>query len=177
MFGLGTFGRDMQYALVSMFIMYYLTDILDLPDSIMWWMTGILTVLRSFDAINDPFMGLLVDNTNSKYGKYKPWIVIGGLTSGIVTVLLFTDFGLTGWQYILSFIIIYILWDLAYGANDIAYWSMLPSLSLDPREREKIGSFSRICASLGAYLVVVTILPVTNSLGGDTQAWQKVQLQ
>lgn len=59
MFGLGTLGRDMQYAMISMFLMYYLTDILNLSDSTMWWMTGALIMLRSFDAINDPLMGLI----------------------------------------------------------------------------------------------------------------------
>ena len=144
-FGLGTVGRDMLYALVSLYLMIYLTEILDLPDSTMWWMTGILTVLRIFDAVNDPFMGYLVDNTNSRFGKFKPWIALGGLFGGILTVFIFTDLGLKGAAYIVSFTIIYLLWDFVYGANDISYWSMLPSLTLDQKEREKTGSFARIC--------------------------------
>lgn len=63
------------------------------------------------------------------------------------------------------------LWDLTYGANDIAYWSMLPSLTLDQKEREKTGSFARVCANIGLFSVVVGILPVTNALGGDKRAW------
>ena len=172
MFGLGTVGRDMQYTIVSMFLMFYLTDILNLSDSTMWWMTGILLILRVFDAVNDPFMGFLVDNTHSKFGKFKPWIAIGGIIGGILTILLFTDFGLEGGKYLITFVIIYLLWDLAFGANDIAYWSMLPSLSIDPREREKIGSVAKICANIGMYITVVAILPITNALGGDTRAWQ-----
>ena len=172
MFGLGTVGRDMQYTIVSMFLMFYLTDILNLSDSTMWWMTGILLILRIFDAVNDPFMGFLVDNTNSRFGKFKPWIAIGGIVGGILTILLFTDFSLEGGKYVISFVIIYLLWDLTFGANDIAYWSMLPSLSIDPREREKIGSVAKICASIGMYIIVVAILPITDALGGDTRAWQ-----
>ena len=172
MFGLGTVGRDMQYSLVSMFLMFYLTDILNLPDSTMWLMTGALLVLRTFDALNDPTMGLLVDNTHSRFGKFKPWIGIGGLIGGILTILIFTDFGFRGGKYVISFTILYLLWDLTYGANDIAYWSMLPSLSINPREREKIGSFARICANVGLYIVVVAIIPFTNALGGDARAWQ-----
>lgn len=172
MFGLGTVGRDMQYSLVSMFLMFYLTDILNLLDSTMWLMTGALLVLRTFDALNDPIMGLLVDNTHSRFGKFKPWIGIGGLIGGILTILIFTDFGFRGGKYVISFTILYLLWDLTYGANDIAYWSMLPSLSINPREREKIGSFARICANVGLYIVVVAIIPFTNALGGDARAWQ-----
>lgn len=170
-FGLGTVGRDMLYSMVSMYLMVYLTEILDLSDSVMWWMTGVFTVLRIFDAVNDPFMGFLVDNTQSRFGKFKPWIAIGGLFGGVLTVLLFTDLGLTGAGYVISFAIIYLIWDFIYGANDIAYWSMLPSLTIDQKEREKTGSFARICANIGMYIVVIGILPITGALGGDKKAW------
>lgn len=171
-FGLGTIGRDMLYSMVSMYLLFFLTDILNLPNSTMWWMTGALTILRIFDAVNDPIMGFLVDNTHSRFGKFKPWIVIGGVVGGILTVLLFFDFGLRGAAYVTIFVIIYLLWDLTYGANDIAYWSMLPSLTLDQKEREKTGSFARICANIGLFSVVVGVLPVTGALGGDKRAWQ-----
>ncbi len=170
-FGLGTVGRDMLYNLVSMYFMYYLTDVLNLPDITMWYMTGALTFLRIFDAVNDPIMGVLVDNTRSSYGKFKPWIAIGGVVGGILTVLLFTDLGLRGTGYVISFIIIYLTWDLTYGANDIAYWSMLPSLSIDQNEREKTGSFARICANVGMYIGVIGIPAVTGAMGDDTNAW------
>lgn len=172
MFGLGTVGRDMLYTMVSMYLLFFLTDILNLPDSTMWWMTGAMTILRVFDAVNDPMMGFLVDNTRSRFGKFKPWIVIGGIIGGILTVLLFFDFGLQGAGYVTMFVILYLLWDLTYGANDIAYWSMLPSLSLNQKEREKTGAFARICANIGLFVTVVGILPVTNALGGDKRAWQ-----
>lgn len=171
-FGLGTIGRDMLYSMVSMYLLYFLTDILNLPDSTMWWMTGALTILRIFDAVNDPIMGFMVDNTHTRFGKFKPWIAIGGIIGGVLTVLLFFDFGLRGAGYVAMFVIIYLLWDLTYGVNDIAYWSMLPSLTLDQKEREKTGSFARICANIGLFTVVVGILPVTNALGGDKRAWQ-----
>lgn len=170
-FGLGTVGRDMLYSMVSMYLLVYLTEILNLDDSVMWWMTGIFTVLRIFDAVNDPLMGFLVDNTHSRFGKFKPWIAIGGLFGGILTVLFFTDLGFSGTGYIISFTIIYLLWDFIYGANDIAYWSMLPSLTIDQKEREKTGSFAKICANIGMYIVVVGILPITGALGGDKKAW------
>ena len=171
-FGLGTVGRDMLYTMVSMYLLFYLTDIMNLPDSIMWWMTGALTILRIFDAVNDPVMGFLVDNTHTRFGKFKPWIVIGGILGGVLSCFLFFDFGLSGAGYVILFVILYLFWDLTYGANDIAYWSMLPSLTLDQKEREKTGSFARICANIGLFSVVVGILPVTNALGGDKRAWQ-----
>lgn len=172
-FGLGTIGRDMLYSMVSMYLIYYLTDILELSTSTLWWITGILLFSRIYDAVDDPVMGFLVDNTHSKYGKFKPWIAIGALVSGILTILIFTDLGLTGATYIICFAVIYLLWGISYTVNDIAYWSLLPSLSLDQKEREKIGAIARICANIGLFSVVALVVPVTTALGKALHSPQK----
>ena len=164
-FGLGTVGRDMVYAMVSMYLMFYLTDVLTVPSATLWALNGIILVGRIFDALNDPIMGVIVDNTNTKYGKFKPWIVLGALTSGIITILLFTDFGLKGTSFVVVFGILFILWDLAYTTTDISYWSMLPALSVDQQERERIGAFAKICANVGLFAVVVGLVPITTMLG------------
>jgi melibiose permease/lactose/raffinose/galactose permease len=172
-FGLGTIGRDMLFSLVSMYLMFYLTDILELPDYMLWWLTAILLVARIFDAVNDPVMGVIVDNTKGRYGKFKPWIAVGALFTGIFTVIMYTDLGLEGAPYLIMFTVVYLLWDVSFTANDIAYWSMLPSLSMDQKEREKIGAFARICADIGLFAVVVGIVPVTNALGAYLGSMQK----
>jgi len=164
-FGLGTVGRDMLYTMVSMFLIVYLTEVLQLSDQIMWWMTGVLLAARVFDAVNDPIMGVIVDNTKSKYGKYKPWIAMGAIGSSIFTILLFTDLGLTGAGYVCLFAVFYVMWDITFTANDIAYWSMMPSLTTDQKEREKIGALARICANIGLFTVVGGIVPITKALG------------
>lgn len=172
-FGLGTVGRDMLYSLVSMYLIFYLTDILRLPDSMLWWLTAILLAARIFDAVNDPIMGVFVDNTDSRFGKFKPWIAAGALFTGIFTVMMYTDLGLDGTPYLIMFTVVYLLWDVSFTANDIAYWSMLPSLSMDQKEREKIGAFARICADIGLFAVVVGIVPVTNALGSALGSMKK----
>jgi melibiose permease/lactose/raffinose/galactose permease len=172
-FGLGTIGRDMLYSLVSMYLIYYLTDILELSTQALWWITGILLFARVYDAVDDPVMGFLVDNTNSKYGKFKPWIAIGAVVSGIFTILIFTDLGLTGTKYIVCFAVIYILWGISFTVNDISYWSLLPSLSIDQKEREKIGAIARICANIGLFTIVVLIIPITTALGKVLHSPQK----
>ena len=77
-------------------------------------------------------------------------------------------------SYIVFFTFVYLTWDIVYGANDIAYWSMLPSLTIDLREREKSG-LSRKYAPMGMYIVVVAIIPVTEILsrltGSAVQGW------
>ncbi len=81
-------------------------------------------------------------------------------------MLLFSDFGLTGPAYIILFAVIYLGWGITYTANDISYWSMLPALSMNQKEREQIGAFARICANIGLFAVVAGIVPATAALAG-----------
>lgn len=164
-FGLGTVGRDMVYSMVSMYILVFITEAVGVSDATLVQITTIMLAARIFDAFNDPIMGVIVDNTHSKYGKYKPWIVLGIFLSAIVALLLFTTFNLTGTSYLIYFAVFYILWGLSWTMNDIAYWSMMPSLSYDQKEREEIGAFARISANIGLFFVVGAIIPVTNMLG------------
>ena len=172
-FGLGTIGRDMLYSMVSMYFLFYLTDVLEIPTSALWWIVVIMIGCRVFDAFNDPIMGVIVDNTRGRFGKYKPWILIGALMSGIFTVLLFTDFHLSGGKYVIVFAILYLMWGITFTMNDISYWSMLPSLSLNQKMREKIGAFARICANIGLFFVVAGIMPITKALGNVFGSLQK----
>lgn len=172
-FGLGTIGRDMLYSMVGMYLIFYMTDILQLSNTMLWWVSSIVLAARIFDALNDPIMGVIVDNTHTAFGKFKPWMALGALLSGVFTVLIFTDFGLTGPSYIAVFSLIYLFWGISFTANDISYWSMLPSLSMEQKEREKIGAFARICANVGLFAVVAGIVPATNALGGAFGSMRK----
>ncbi len=164
-FGLGTVGRDMVYSLVSMYLMVFITEAVGVSDASLLAITAVMTGARVFDALNDPFMGFVVDNTKSRWGKYKPWIAIGAVLSAAVTVLLFADPGLSGSPYVAYFAVVYVLWGVAWTLNDIPYWSMMPSLSYDQKKREEIGSFARIAANVGLFAVVGAIIPVTAALG------------
>lgn len=175
-FGVGTIGRDMVYSLISMYLIFFLSDILDLSTTTYAWATGIIVGARIFDAINDPVMGVIVDNTKTKWGKFKPWIAIGAFVSGILTILLFTDFGLKGTEFILLFTALYLLWGITYTANDISYWSLLPALSVNRKERENMGAFARICANIGLFSVVVGIIPLTNAIGDSVGSMPKAYM-
>ena len=164
-FGLGTLGRDMLGALVSMYLMFYLTDVVGLSDAALASVTLIIVAMRIFDACNDPVMGVIVDNTRSRWGKFKPWIATGALLWAASTVMLFVDSGARGTMFLVIFGITYLVWGIAYTINDISYWGMLPSLSRDQKERESIGVIARITANVGLFAVVVAILPATTALG------------
>lgn len=169
-FGLGTIGRDMFYAFEANALLYFLTHILSLPEWVFAIAVLVLTVMRIFDAFNDPITGLLIDNIRSPWGKFKPAILIGGVLSAGFALLLFSGIG-SGWSFIIIFALAYVLWDISFGINDIGYWTLLPVLSTDQRQREKTGAFARICASIGAYAVMVTWMPVTQGLGNTPKVW------
>lgn len=160
-FGLGTVGRDALYSLVSMYLMVYLTEVVGLSNFYLGIVTTLLFIFRLIDSVNDPFVGTFVDNTNTKWGKFKPWIFGGMISAGLLTILLFHNFNMGSTGYVILFAITYFLWSTSYTANDISYWSLLPALSKDQKEREGIGSFSRICASVGMFAVVLlyTMVP------------------
>ena len=169
-FGLGTIGRDMFYAFESNCLLYFLSDVLDLPVWVFAAASLVLSVMRIFDAFNDPITGLLIDNIRSPWGKFKPAILVGGVVSAIFALILFSGIG-TGWTFVIIFGLAYLLWDIAFGVNDIGYWTLLPVLSTDQKQREKIGAFSRICASIGAYIVMAAWQPVTSALGDTPAVW------
>ena len=170
-FAVGTLGRDFVYTMVTLFLLVFLTEVLDLDDATMWWVNGILLAARLFDAFTDIIMGGIVDNTRTRWGAYKPWIVVGILAASVFAILLFTDTGLRGGQFLVWFAVVYVLWGVAWTLNDIPYWSMLPALTLDPRERERISSLTKVFATVGLFVAVVAVIPVTNALGGDARAW------
>ena len=169
-FGLGTVGRDMFYAFESSAILYFLSDVLSLPLWVFAATSMVLSVLRVFDALNDPITGLIIDNIHSPWGKFKPAILVGGVGSAIFYLMLFGNIG-TGWGFIILFAVAYLLWDITYGINDIAYWTLLPALTTDQKQREKNGAFARICANVGMFAIMIGWQPITQAMGDTPKAW------
>ena len=184
----GAFGNDVFYATLSTyFIMFVTTHLFNTGDPkqnshYVLLITNIISILRILEVFIDPLIGNMIDNTNTKYGKFKPWVVGGGIISSITLLLLFTDLGglnkTNPFLYLVLFGIIYLIMDVFYSIKDIGFWSMLPALSLDSHEREKMATFARIGSTIGANIVGVAIMPIvlffsmTNSSGsGDKSGW------
>ena len=160
-FGIGAIGKDAICNLVGAFLMLYFTDTLYLAPAFV----GILFfVARIWDAINDPVMGMIVDNTKTRYGKFRIWLVIGTLINSVVFVLLFTSFGLKGTPLYVYVSVMYILYGMTYTIMDVPYWSWLPNLTNDPREREKVSVIPRFFASLAGFSVATFGLYVIHGL-------------
>lgn len=144
-FGFGAFGKDLVVNLIGIYLMYYLTDILGIAAS---FVGTLYFVARIWDAINDPIMGMIVDKTKTKWGKFRPWLIIGTLINSVITLILFTNFDLTGTTLYVFISIMYILWGMTYTMMDVPYWSWLPNLTNNPTEREEVSVIPRIFASL-----------------------------
>lgn len=149
-FGIGAFGKDAVYAIVGTYLMMYLTDYRSVAPA---FVGALFMVARIWDAFNDPFMGMIVDNTRSKWGKFRPWILIGTILNAIVLVFLFMDNGIEGKGYLVWCSVFYILWGMTYTIMDIPYWSLVPALTDDEDERSQISAIPRIFASC-AWLVI-----------------------
>lgn len=148
-------ARDAAYTLVSLFLMIYVQFTLGSEGgyaSKMLVITIIMIVTRIWDGVNDPMMGSIIENARFKMGKYKPWILIGAISNSIVLALMFTVRP-SGWWFVALFGLFYLLWELTFTMNDIAYWSMLPSLSKDEKTRNQLTTFVALAASIGAFAV------------------------
>lgn len=149
-FGIGAFGKDIILAYTNIFLMIYFTDVLYLTPA---FVGSLFFVARIWDAINDPVMGMIVDNTHNRFGKFRTWISIGTVLNALTLIALFHSFGLQGKALYAYISVAYILFGMTYTMLDIPYWSWLPNLTDDPHEREEVGVIPRIFAS-SSYVVL-----------------------
>lgn len=165
-YGLGALGKDFACAPIYIFLMFYFTDVAGLPAA---FVGTIFLVARITDAITDPLMGIIVDNTRSKYGKFRPWIVIGTILNSVVLIGLFSTHLFEGTTLYIYAAAAYILWGLTYTIMDIPYWSMIPALSKSREEREKLVVWPRLFASLAWFITGTYGLHIVGVLGKGDQ--------
>lgn len=184
----GTFGHDVFYAMLATYFMIFVTSNLFNSGNASHdqYMIGIVTtiilVLRIAELFVDPFIGNIIDKTKTRWGRFKPWVIVGAFVAAITLAFLFTDFGglaLTNpTLYLILFAIVYFIMDIFYSAKDVAIWSMIPALSFDSHEREITATVARIGSVFGANLVTVIVMPVVlyfsvnqNGGAGDPTGW------
>lgn len=167
-YGVGAVGLDLSYGMFYSFLAQYLTNILGLGAGFLLVLTP---VARLWDGINDPMMGTIVDNTHTKMGKYRPWILRGSMLNAVVLVLLFTNpLKLTGVALCAYVAVMYVAWGMTNTLADIPYWSMVPSFTSDPKERNLISTIARAFSGIGQGIVsigapiLMTAVSVTTAL-------------
>ena len=165
-FGIGAVGKDMVYALSASYVMYYYQDVLGLSAT---FVGLILMIARVFDALNDPFMGVLVAKTRSKWGRFRPWILSGTVLNALVLYALFAAPVLEGAGMMVYFSVVYILWGVTYTMMDIPYWSMIPAVTSTPADRENLSVVGRTCAGVGSALIAMFTMLLVGALGGNSE--------
>lgn len=187
-YAFGAFGHDIFYATLSTYFITFITShLFNTGDAaqnnrMVLYITQIIAGLRIVELIIDPFIGNMIDNTKTRWGKFKPWVVAGGTISSLALLILFTDMGglnkTNPVLYLIIFAFIYITMDIFYSFKDIGFWSMVPALSFSSEEREKTATFARIGSTIGANIVSVVIMPIVlffslhrNGGAGDNRGW------
>ena len=165
-YGLGAVGKDMVYALSASYIMYYYQDILGLSATFVGF---ILMIARVFDAANDPFMGVVVAKTNSRWGKFRPWLFTGTILNAFVLYALFAAPAVSGKALMIYFAVMYILWGMTYTMMDIPFWSMIPAVTSTTKDRENLSVVGRTSAGVGYALINVFTVMAVSKLGGGIE--------
>lgn len=171
-FGIGAVGKDAACAIIYIYLMIYFTDVVGVSAA---FVGVIFLIVRLWDAINDPIMGWIVDNTKSRWGKFRPWIMIGTVINSVIVLCLFYNparfLGETGVMIYCA--VFYILWGMSYTVMDIPYWSMIPSFSSDSKVRDVMSVIPRTCAMIGNQFVAIFGLSIIAALGvgmGETSS-------
>lgn len=163
-YGLGAVGKDMVYMLSASYILYYFQDIMGVSAVAMGI---ILLVARIFDAFNDPVMGVIVATTKSRWGKFRPWLLIGTLTNAAVLFLMFAAPPSLDPKGLVAYAAVtYILWGVTYTMMDIPYWSMIPAFTNGGKEREGLTTLARSCAGVGSAIISIATMIIVPMLGG-----------
>ncbi|MCE0495679.1 melibiose:sodium transporter MelB [Vibrio salinus] len=165
-YGLGALGKDLACAPIYIFLMFYFTDVAKLPAA---FVGSVFLAARIIDAITDPMMGVIVDNTRSRFGKFRPWIVIGTLLNAVVLIGLFSTHLFHGTALYIYAAAAYILWGLTYTIMDIPFWSMIPAISNSRQEREKLVVWPRLFASIAWFVTGSYGLSIVGKLGHGNQ--------
>ena len=162
-YGLGAVGKDMVYMLSASYVLYYYQDTLGVNAITMG---VILMAARIFDAFNDPIMGVIVAKTRTRWGKFRPWLMIGTLLNAVVLYLMFSaPPALNGGGLVAYAAITYLLWGVTYTMMDIPYWSMIPAFTHSGRERENLSTLARSCAGVGSAIITVITMKCVYALG------------
>lgn len=162
-FSLGDTASNLFFQTFIIFILYFYTDVFGISAAAAGTM---FLVTRIWDSINDPIMGIISDRTNTKWGKFRPYLMWLAIPFGIVGVLTFTTPQLSMEGKIIYAYITYSLMMMVYTAINIPYSALMGVVSADPLQRTSFAQYRFIFAFAGLFLVQGLTLPLVNTIGG-----------
>lgn len=169
MYGFGGIGSNIAFMLVIMYLMYFYTDFFGINAAAVG---GLFLVSRFVDAITDPIMGMIADRTTTRWGKFRPWIIVGSPVLGLLVIMMFSAPNLSPTGKLIYVYVTYILYSLVSTVVNIPYHSLTPILSEDPDQRTVIATAKQLLGQVGMVFVTIGAIPITTALGGDQRAWQ-----
>lgn len=173
-YALGDAAANIAWRGVATFLIVFYTDVFGLNPAAV----GLLMLIaRSSDGISDVLMGIVGDRTNSKYGKFRPWILWTAVPLGVILSMLFTtpDLGPTG--KIVYAYSTYILFTLIYTANNVPYGALMAVMTGDDKERTSIGSYRMVGAFAGGMLVQGALLLLVAHFGNINPSIEVAQIE
>ena len=167
-FLVGLYGQNVIYNIISVGLMVYFTDAVRIPAGIVG---TIMFAARLWDAINDYFMGAIVDKTRTKWGKCRPYLIFMPVPIFLITVLCFaspTSYLEDPTVTVLWCVATYILWGMLYTISDIPLWGITARMTEIEEDRTKLVSAARIVGGIGAIIPMVGMVAIARGLVGTT---------
>ena len=171
-YAFGNLGQAAFYNAMSTYFIVYVTSCLfsgvdkALAAKLIGVITSLVVIIRIAEIFVDPLLGNLVDNTNTKWGRFRPWQFFGGLVSSVLLAVVFSGmFGLVNVNstlFIVLFVITFIVLDVFYSLRDISYWGMIPALSSDSHERSTYTALGTFTGSIGYNGITVIVIPIVS---------------
>ena len=167
-YSFGGMGSNLAFFLVMSYLTFFYTDIFGISSYVV---ATLMLVSRFIDAFTDPIMGMLGDNTRSKMGKYRPWIIFGAPVLGLLVFLLFTAPEMSATMKVVYAYVIYILYSLASTVVNIPYHALTPVISKDPQQRTVIVTWKQGMGTVSQFVITILALPLVELFGGGKQGW------
>ena len=174
-YGAGDIAGNCVYALLTAFMMIYLTDTIGMSMGIV---STLIALSKVFDGVTDFFFGRMIDKTHTKMGKARPWMLWPYIGCAVTLVACFsipTSWGQTA-QYIFFFLSYTLLNAVFFTANNIAYASLTALITKNTSERVQIGSFRFIFAFATKIVIEAVTIFAVNWLGGGVVGWRMIAI-
>lgn len=159
-FAIAAGGQGMVYAIMSSYISDFYTNVLLVSPLFVFIL---MLAARVWDAINDPIMGMVIDKTQTKWGRMRPYIILTPIPIAILTVLLFFVPNISTTAKMVYATITYVLWGMIYTISDVPFWSIVNLTTPNPKERGKVISIGRTVNGVGAaipqlFMIIVPLI-------------------
>ncbi|MBQ8341886.1 MAG: MFS transporter [Clostridia bacterium] len=174
-YGSGDVAGNVVYALLTSFVMFYLTDSIGMSMGIVG---TLMAISKIFDGVTDAFFGRMIDKTKTKMGKARPWMLWAYLGNSVMLVACFavpTSWGDTA-QYAYFFITYTLLNAVFFTANNIAYASLTALITKNTNERVQLGSIRFIFAFAASMVIQYVTTHAVTFFGGGAQGWRTVAI-